>query len=147
MKIYLDNCALNRPFDDQSHIRVRLETEAKLYIQEKIKEGALDLVWSYVIDIENDQNPFEEKRQAIEHWKRLSTIDVSETKTIITRANELVIVGVKAKVALHVACAVTAVARIFITTDDKLIKKLSHFDGITALNPIDALGQIDDYNN
>jgi len=22
MRIYLDNCALNRPFDDQSHIRI-----------------------------------------------------------------------------------------------------------------------------
>lgn len=28
MKIYLDNCCLNRPFDDQSNLRVRLESEA-----------------------------------------------------------------------------------------------------------------------
>lgn len=28
MKIYLDNCCLNRPFDDQSNLRVRLEPEA-----------------------------------------------------------------------------------------------------------------------
>ena len=27
-KIYLDNCVLNRPFDDQSQERIRLETEA-----------------------------------------------------------------------------------------------------------------------
>ena len=30
MKIYLDNCTFNRPFDDQSSIRVKLEAEAKL---------------------------------------------------------------------------------------------------------------------
>jgi hypothetical protein len=30
MKIYLDNCCFNRPFDDQSHLRIRLEAEAKL---------------------------------------------------------------------------------------------------------------------
>ncbi len=30
MKIYLDNCCCNRPFDDQSHLRIRLEAEAKL---------------------------------------------------------------------------------------------------------------------
>ena len=37
MRIYLDNCTFNRPFDDQGQIRIRLESEAKLYIQEKIK--------------------------------------------------------------------------------------------------------------
>jgi len=30
MWIYLDNCCYNRPFDDQSQLRVRLEAEAKL---------------------------------------------------------------------------------------------------------------------
>lgn len=30
MRVYLDNCMFNRPFDDQGHIRIRLETEAKL---------------------------------------------------------------------------------------------------------------------
>lgn len=30
MKIYLDNGCFNRPFDDQSRIRIMLETEAKL---------------------------------------------------------------------------------------------------------------------
>ena len=44
MRIYLDNCVFNRPFDDQNHLRVRLETEAKLYIQAKIKQGDLQLV-------------------------------------------------------------------------------------------------------
>lgn len=27
MNIYLDKCCLNRPFDDQSNLRVRLESE------------------------------------------------------------------------------------------------------------------------
>jgi hypothetical protein len=38
VKIYLDNCCYNRPFDDQDHMRVYLKTQAKLYIQELIKE-------------------------------------------------------------------------------------------------------------
>ena len=33
MRVYLDNCCFNRPFDDQSQLRIRLETEAKLDIQ------------------------------------------------------------------------------------------------------------------
>jgi hypothetical protein len=49
MRLYLDNCAFNRPFDDQGHIRVRLEAEAKLYIQERIQEGKAELAWSYIL--------------------------------------------------------------------------------------------------
>ena len=44
MKIYLDNCCFNRPFDDQGQIRVRLESEAKLEVQGRIMRGELDLV-------------------------------------------------------------------------------------------------------
>jgi hypothetical protein len=43
MRVYLDNCCFNRPFDDQSSLTVRLETEAKLAIQEMIREGHLSL--------------------------------------------------------------------------------------------------------
>ena len=33
MCVYLDNCCYNRPFDEQTQLRVRLETEAKLRVQ------------------------------------------------------------------------------------------------------------------
>jgi len=36
IKVYLDNCVLNRLFDDQLRLSVQLETEAKLFIQQKI---------------------------------------------------------------------------------------------------------------
>lgn len=39
MKVYLDNCSLNRPFDDQSNYRIRIEAEAKLYVQDLIRGG------------------------------------------------------------------------------------------------------------
>ena len=30
MRVYLDNCCYNRPFDEQTQLKVRLETEAKM---------------------------------------------------------------------------------------------------------------------
>ena len=39
--VYLDNCTYNRPFDDQSHLRISLETQAKLYIQSLIKDNQI----------------------------------------------------------------------------------------------------------
>jgi hypothetical protein len=43
MRVYLDNCCYNRPFDDQSNLLVMLEAEAKLFIQKEIKDGRIDL--------------------------------------------------------------------------------------------------------
>ncbi len=147
MKVYLDNCAFNRPFDDQSHIRVRLETEAKLYVQEYIKSNKIVLIWSYILDIENDQNPFEEKRRAIERWKQIAVVDLEETAAILDRANRFVALGIKAKDALHVAAAIEGDADYFITTDDKLLKKLSTNVEIKAVNPVDIVEEIDEYYN
>ena len=65
MRVYLDNCCFNRPFDDQRQTRVRLEAEAKLCIQEHIREGTLELAWSYILDFENTANPFKERRTTI----------------------------------------------------------------------------------
>ena len=45
MRVYLDNCSFNRPFDDQSQLRIRLEAEAKLYVQQELREGRLELAW------------------------------------------------------------------------------------------------------
>ena len=53
MKIYLDNCCYNRPYDDQTQIRISLETQAKLYVQDLVKDKKLDLVTSYVLWYEN----------------------------------------------------------------------------------------------
>jgi predicted nucleic acid-binding protein len=147
MRIYLDNCALNRPFDDQRHIRIRIETEAKLYLQEKIKKSEIELIWSYILELENDQNPFEEKRLAIEKWEELSIVNIDETESIIKRADDFVLLGVKAKDALHVSSAIEGKADYFITTDDRLLKKLYGRDEIQALNPVDIVGEIDERNN
>lgn len=46
MRIYMDLCCFNRPYDDQGQTRIRLETEAKLVIQQKIWDGECQLVWS-----------------------------------------------------------------------------------------------------
>jgi hypothetical protein len=59
MKIYLDNCCFNRPYDEQSYETIRLETEAKLSVQGKIRDGNISLVWSFILDFENNANPYD----------------------------------------------------------------------------------------
>jgi hypothetical protein len=41
-------CCFNRPYDDQTQARIHLETEAKLLLQQKVKNAECDLIWSSV---------------------------------------------------------------------------------------------------
>jgi len=139
MRIYMDNCCFNRPFDDQSNIRIRLETEAKIYIQEKIINKEIELAWSYIIDYENLFNPFEERRNTIDKWKSHAIIDIVETGDIMNNAGLIHNSDVKSKDALYVACAIEAGCDYFLSTDDSLLKKLLSLDKIKVLNPLSFL--------
>lgn len=132
----------NRPFDNQDNIRVRLETESKLHIQELIKNGELDLVWSYILAYENSQNPFFERRFAIEKWQKLATVLIGENQEIKTYAKILMEQNIKIKDALHIACAVNAQAEYFLSTDNRLLNKMQANNDIIALNPIDFIQEI-----
>lgn len=49
MKIYLDMCCYNRPYDDQSQLKIFLETQSKLHIQALIRDKKLKLITSYML--------------------------------------------------------------------------------------------------
>ena len=46
--VYLDVCALSRPFDDQGYFRIRLETDAVNMILSNVKQGKYGLLFSPV---------------------------------------------------------------------------------------------------
>jgi predicted nucleic acid-binding protein len=139
MRIYLDNCSFNRPFDDQNQIRIRIEAEAKLYIQTLIEQGKLTLVWSYILEYENMANPYEFRQMVIHKWKKKAKIYIHENRQIVNKADQLIKSELKAKDALHIACAIEANAKYFITTDDKILNKNHKIKGIEIVNPIDML--------
>jgi len=89
MRIYLDNCCFNRPYDDQSQPRIRLETEAKLEIQERIRIGEVELVWSYIIDLENAANPFAERSEGIRRWRGKASMMITESNELIGLAEKV----------------------------------------------------------
>lgn len=130
MRVYLDNCCFNRPFDDQSLLTIRLETEAKLDIQDKIKSGVLSLGWSYILDFENNANPFLEKSSEIQKWKDLADSFINETEEILQKMNELTAMGLKPLDALHVACAISLHCQYFLTVDKEILKKIAEYSDI-----------------
>ena len=137
LKIYLDNCCFNRPYDDQTQLRVELETRAKLFIQNLIAQNKVNLAWSYILDYENSRNNFSQKRRAIQKWRRFAALDVEESAEILETANAIRKTGVRNADSLHLACAIAAKCDYFISVDDRVLKYST--DAILICNPVEFL--------
>ena len=125
MKIYLDNCCYNRPFDDLSQTAVNEEAAAKRFIQVLIKYGIIDVVDSYMLYSEVADNPYEYKKSQIlgfikAHAKEYIGNEYSEQLKPLTV--EIMSAGINLQDAVHVACAIVAECDYFLTTDKRLSK-------------------------
>ncbi len=49
IKIYMDMCVYNRPFDDQRQHRINTETQIFIIMMSMILEGKLELVNSFAL--------------------------------------------------------------------------------------------------
>jgi hypothetical protein len=65
MKIYFDVCCLNRPFDNQDHERIRLESEAVLFIMARFENKQWQWVSSEVVLDEILQTRSDERRRRL----------------------------------------------------------------------------------
>lgn len=141
-RLYLDICCFNRPFDEPLTPLVRLEAEAVSLIQQQISLGKVELAWSFIMEHENADNPYEDRKRAISAWRQRAVVDVEAEDDVFRRALLVVKCGIKSMDALHIACAIVARCRFFLTTDKKVLKK--RIDGITLLNPMDYIQTAED---
>ena len=141
MRIYLDTCALNRPFDDQSIDRIKIESEAVAAILESIRSHSLELVWSSAIDYENGRSPVTERREAVSQWRVFSLIEIAINENVEHFARDLLKWGIDKLDAIHIGSAVIGKADYFVTTDDRILKKASKITEIQIVNPTYLLGK------
>lgn len=87
-----------------------------------------------------------EERLLNKRWKKWALVDVSETSALLDQANYLIMLGLNGKDALHVASAIEGQAQYFLTTDDKMIKKLLGFNKIQVISPIEFI-KVFDHDN
>lgn len=138
LRIYLDVCCFNRPYDDQSQLKVAMETQSKLHIQNLIKDGKYDLIGSYTLDYEISRNPYEMRRRSIERFIRSNIkgyVGAERAEIIAPLAEEFMRTGVKEKDAYHIASAIYAGCEYFISTDIRLLKHKT--DRIKLVTPIE----------
>ncbi len=139
MRVYLDNCCFNRPFDEQSQLSIRIETEAKLRVQALMREEIVEYAWSDALDYEIAKSPFFNRTLLISPWRETSTVHIDMDYSIIARGAELMQYGIKKLDALHLASAEAAECDWFLTTDKGILKKIENINNMRVANPIDFI--------
>lgn len=140
--IYFDACCLNRPFNDQSQDRIRLESEAIMLLLQQVQAGNLIWVGSEVLHYELNQtrDPVLRIKLGLLLNVVTRTQPLSEVESL--RGKELERSGFKDMDALHLACAESSQVTVFLTTDDRLIRlarRLSAQLHVRVENPVQWL--------
>ena len=143
MRVYLDNCCYNRPFDEQVQLRVRLETEAKLEVQRQMRSGELEYVWSDMLVTEVQDSQFWERQEMILAWADGACEYVITTPEVECRAEELMALGLKTADAIHLASAEMACCDWFFTVDKGILKKVRNIGSMRVANPLEYVQEVD----
>ena len=148
IRLYLDMNIYNRPFDDQSQMRIRLETAAITMIFALIESGQFSTCWSFVLEYENSRNPFPGRRAFARYLAHSCGSIIEPDESIKTLAKRLAEEhNVRGRDALHLACAELSGCDYLITCDDRLNRRgeqLREKSAITVkvINPVDLLREV-----
>jgi len=145
MKIYLDACCLNRPFDDQRQARVRFEAEAISLILQKLHQREWEWIGSDVLVYELAQTEDVERKERLLLLAGQSHQVVAMTEKILTQAEKLVASGFDSYDAIHLASAENAKVDIFVTTDDnmqKIANRNKKMFSFVVVNPVTWLEEV-----
>lgn len=144
LKIYLDVCCLNRPFDDQTQDRIHLESEAILSVLNYSRNLNWTVIGSEIIDIEISRMPDSEKKLEVGILASMHQSYIAIDRTLEIRASELTELGFKAFDALHIACAEKGKADVLLTTDDGLLSKAAQHGSIKieVKNPLEWVAEV-----
>jgi predicted nucleic acid-binding protein len=145
MKVYLDACCLNRPFDDQSQARVRLEAEAISLILEKFHQSEWEWIGSEILHNELEQNPDVENKERTLAFALQAHQTVEITEKVLRRAEELEELGFDSYDAIHLASAEIGKSDVFLTTDDQILKivaRKKNLFSLTVENPVKWLEEV-----
>ena len=150
MKLYLDNCCYNRPYDDQTQEKVHMEGEAILTIINICKQNNDEIIGSPALDLEIDQLSDIEKKEKVKYfYDQTITTKVNYTEKIFNRAQELAEqTNIRTLDRFHLSFAESSDADILLTTDIKFEKACSKINlQIKVINPLKYLLEVIENEN
>ncbi len=121
--VYLDTCTLQRPMDDQTQARIRVETEAILAIMAVIQAGEVRMLGSEVLEYEINRIPDDLRRREALNLLTLAHERLTISQALEIMAETLEKQGVKPMDAIHLALASEYHVDFFVTSDDRLLHK------------------------
>ena len=144
-RIHLDVCCLNRPFDDWTQERVRLEGESVIGIITQVSTKGWQIINSEAIEVELQRMSNLDKLQNILSLLKMSSIYVNIDEIIENRSRTLEDLGFTLYDSYHIACSEIAKADILLTTDDRLLRKAITYESnlmVKLSNPVTWLMNI-----
>jgi predicted nucleic acid-binding protein len=146
LKIYLDNCCYNRPFDDLSIERNRLEAEAVNQIIQR-KGSKFELVTGFAVLFEIGNIKNDDKRQKAMRLYSMCNEYYKSAVGIEKLAKQSRKYGLRELDSLHFATAEYHKVDFLLTTDDDFVNTVKRFKhDIKVYNPLDFVKEIKGYD-
>ena len=143
MRVYFDVCCYCRPFDDLTHVKVRLEAEAVLAILGIAQERDWVVVSSDVVELEVSNITNTEKRVKVVELCNVSGEFLTATADIAQRADSFQTHGIKALDSFHLALAESAEVDVLISTDDEFVRLANKLSlSMRVINPLEWLSEV-----
>ena len=145
MRIYLDCCSLQRPFDDKSQPRIAVEAEAVLVILALCESDCLKLISSDALLFEIGRIPERDRKDDALAILKIAEETIELTIEIEALAEKLGASGLKPLDALHLAFASASKVDYFCTCDDKFLRKAKSLEGlkIKVVSPTELVMEVD----
>lgn len=140
--IYMDSCCYCRILDDPTQYRVRLETEAVITILECCDRNEMTLISSDALEFELQRVPNLDERSQIFAFLGAAKVFIETNANIENRGESLCELGFTLYDSLHLAFAEASQATVFLTTDDRLLRKAINYADeikVKVSNPVNWL--------
>jgi hypothetical protein len=133
----MDCCCLNRPTDDQTNYKIRIETDAIIGILFKCLYGQWKLIGSDIIEYEINKIPDLNKRNKVLNLYSLNKGNIELNDKIKSRALEVQKYGLKPLDSLHFASAEYKNANVLLTVDKDFLKNSQKANSYLSVeNPV-----------
>ena len=144
IKIYFDVCSLNRPFDDLTQDKIRIEAEAIINIIRSICENRYLAYKSNAIDFELSKTQDSYKKdEVLSLYNCLNMSKIETNEQIRLKAKELTIHNIKYMDALHIAHCELSNIDYMITTDRILINLVKKTNiKLRVINPVEFVMEV-----
>ena len=143
MRIYFDNCCLNRPFDNLKTNTEHMECEAILSIIDNCGTEEWLYFSSDPLFDEILETPDQDKREKLMILYHSAAEHIGFTEEIFSRAKQLEQSNIKSYDALHLASAEAANANVLLTTNRRFINAAKRANShIPVKNPLTWLAEV-----